>query len=352
MSKDKSLEEGISPHPFFPPLPPVPIPTPDLPPLPPLPPSPPTPFPSGPIPVPEPPGPIPIPDPPGPIPVPEPPGPIPVPDPPGPIPVPQPPAPEPTDPPSPPPSPEPVDPPVPPAPKPVDPPPAPEPVDPPEPPDWWDSSNNNDFGDDRFAREARYEWVFRANSLQKSSSVQPDYFVQEGFLSKQECEQIVAESKNLSKEHSQLSWGNNGSLARDTDLFWLPPNDRTYIVFSKIAEYVAAVNDRIFNYELFGYLKPMQLGRYGVDQGYDWHQDLGRLAASKRKLSVCIQLSDETDYSGGELEFFRNEHHSAQCPKTQGTIAVFPSWMLHRVKKVSEGERWSLVSWIEGPPFK
>ena len=87
------------------------------------------------------------------------------------------------------------------------------------------------------------------------------------------------------------------------------------------------------------------------------------IAIKIRKLSVTCQLSDQTEYKGGELEFdFRNydpymrdevEHvKQAKDILTKGSIIVFPSFVWHRVKPVTEGTRYSLVLWNLGRPFK
>ena len=82
-----------------------------------------------------------------------------------------------------------------------------------------------------------------------------------------------------------------------------------------------------------------------------------------RKLSVTCQLTDGLEYKGGDLEFdFRNydpplrneKYHVIKTPKTlsKGSVVVFPSFLWHRVKPVTEGIRYSLVMWNLGYPFK
>ena len=70
---------------------------------------------------------------------------------------------------------------------------------------------------------------------------------------------------------------------------------------------------------------------------------------------VC-QLSDPSDYKGGELEFSfpTPENRNISSIKeiiTQGSIVVFPSFIWHRVKPVTEGTRYSLVIWSIGNNF-
>ena len=89
------------------------------------------------------------------------------------------------------------------------------------------------------------------------------------------------------------------------------------------------------------------------------HPEHGRI----RKLSMTCQLTDGSEYKGGELEFdFRNYDphmrdelkHRIQCKEIlpKGSIIVFPSFVWHRVKPVTAGTRYSLVVWHLGKPFR
>jgi len=40
------------------------------------------------------------------------------------------------------------------------------------------------------------------------------------------------------------------------------------------------------------------------------------------------------------------------APKTRGTATLFPSYLLHRVTPVTQGERFSLTIWAHGPQFR
>ena len=78
---------------------------------------------------------------------------------------------------------------------------------------------------------------------------------------------------------------------------------------------------------------------------------------------MTCQLTDGSEYEGGELEFdFRNydphmrdeAKHLKQAEEIlpKGSIIVFPSFVWHRVKPVTKGTRYSLVMWNLGYPFK
>ena len=74
---------------------------------------------------------------------------------------------------------------------------------------------------------------------------------------------------------------------------------------------------------------------------------------------MTINLSDPSEYEGGNLEFdYRNRTDRSDCivpckqimPK--GSIALFPSFVFHRVTPVTKGTRYSLVVWNSGSPYK
>jgi PKHD-type hydroxylase len=99
----------------------------------------------------------------------------------------------------------------------------------------------------------------------------------------------------------------------------------------------------------------IQYTEYHANEGgkYDWHHDVlwTRNDGMDRKLSLTVQLSDPSDYDGGDFEFSEVEPLPSWS-KQQGTVMVFPSYLLHRVKPVTRGVRRSLVAWFEGPTWR
>lgn len=104
----------------------------------------------------------------------------------------------------------------------------------------------------------------------------------------------------------------------------------------------------------------IQFTEYDSSMGgfYGWHEDLlwvppeGR--NSQRKLSFVTQLTDPSEYDGGDLELKieGQELPDRDLLRKQGTSLVFPSFLRHRVTPVTRGVRYSLVTWYEGPPFR
>lgn len=89
----------------------------------------------------------------------------------------------------------------------------------------------------------------------------------------------------------------------------------------------------------------MQVARYGVGGRHWWHRDASAFAAAGRKWSIVCQLSDPSTYAGGDL-LIRSRRTTSKAPREQGTVCFFPTWMWHRVTRVSAGTRYSATVWI------
>lgn len=108
--------------------------------------------------------------------------------------------------------------------------------------------------------------------------------------------------------------------------------------------------DRLYHFDVSS-IEPLQYAEYHSydNGGYDWHMDIGTGAANCRKLSISVQLSDPSDYDGGDLEFWG----TGVADRDQGKLIAFPSYLLHRVAPVTRGVRRSLVAWAIGAtPFR
>jgi PKHD-type hydroxylase len=68
-----------------------------------------------------------------------------------------------------------------------------------------------------------------------------------------------------------------------------------------------------------------------------------------RKLTVLAFLND--DFKGGRF-FIQDGQEKHYPPQTKGTILVFPSFIMHGVEDIEEGQRCSVVCWMVGKFFK
>lgn len=151
--------------------------------------------------------------------------------------------------------------------------------------------------------------------------------------------------------------GNQGGYVpevRRSYVNWLPCNNDTRWVFERLSHVVSSLNSQFFFFDLTGFGEQIQLTNYDESYSgmYDWHVDFGSDPTSpSRKLSLVMQLSDPVDYEGGVLELQAAGKEVLRMRKQRGLIVCFPSWTLHQVTPVTQGNRQSLVSWITGPSF-
>ena len=140
---------------------------------------------------------------------------------------------------------------------------------------------------------------------------------------------------------------------RRTTLNWLPKDHE----YNKILlDYVVKANENVYHYDISKFT-PCQFAQYNVGDFYDYHQDSGHqyveYEKETRKLSMTVQLSDSKDYEGGELQFYNGNGDPDIPPmQEQGSVLVFDSRMYHRVTPITEGVRYSLVSWVLGLHFR
>jgi PKHD-type hydroxylase len=172
------------------------------------------------------------------------------------------------------------------------------------------------------------------------------------MFSDEELTAITGACLQLDLNHATVGTVASRSQYRRSAIRFFYPSEHSYFVFERVAAGIKQVNDKDFKFDITGLNEGLQFTRYSEDdQGhYTWHVDTGpRIPV--RKLSISIQLSDPTDYDGGDLQF-RYGAEVATAPKTRGAAIIFPSYVLHRVTPVTRGTRYSLVGWVTGPAFK
>ena len=136
---------------------------------------------------------------------------------------------------------------------------------------------------------------------------------------------------------------------RSSKIYWINESWVQKILW----KYILEANKKTFHVDVIN-KSEIQFTEYRSHEGgkYDWHHDVNWNAQEglDRKLSISIQLSDKTDYEGGDFAF--EEIKSSMDFKGIGTIIIFPSYLRHRVTKVTSGTRRSLVAWFYGPNWK
>ena len=167
-------------------------------------------------------------------------------------------------------------------------------------------------------------------------------------FSKEECQTII----NIAKDKGLIKGKTREETdVRDSKISWLYPTDNIDWVFRRVTDITLNLNERFFKFDLFGLNEGFQFTNYEAPSGkYGKHVDRG-INMPVRKLSISIQLTNPEEYEGGELYLY-NDDKGTLMDKTQGTLILFPSYVLHEVMPVTKGERNSLVTWVTGKQFK
>lgn len=134
---------------------------------------------------------------------------------------------------------------------------------------------------------------------------------------------------------------------RRTRIKPIPPDAGNAWIFQRLARLIGQVNQQAFHFQLNDVLTADVL-EYSPDGFFDWHVDVGAGIFSTRKLSVVCFLTPPEEYEGGNLCFM---DQGAPLRLPQGTTAIFPSYLVHKVEPVKRGTRFTLVAWAHGPSF-
>jgi hypothetical protein len=181
--------------------------------------------------------------------------------------------------------------------------------------------------------------------------------VSENLLPHHVCDEIV----KLARSHQQIEGVVANGLdktIRDSRIVWLTD----MWIYDWITPFITQSNiDLGWNFNI-QFPENIQFTTYKKNQFYGWHQDsYNNPTESQRKVSVVIPLCDGSEYSGGDLEFIdpvvspeskKEKLIQDERFRVKGNGVIFPSYVFHRVNKVTEGERLSIVIWYNGEIWK
>lgn len=144
------------------------------------------------------------------------------------------------------------------------------------------------------------------------------------------------------------------SDVRKSEISWVKLNNETGWLYERMAWITKQLNAQFFEFDLYGFVEDFQYTTYYPNGShYTWHMDKGYApkAESPRKLSLVLQLTDPSEYEGGDLELFLKPVPTV-VKKEKGLVTAFPSWIMHRVTPITQGIRRTLVIWVAGPKFR
>ena len=176
----------------------------------------------------------------------------------------------------------------------------------------------------------------------------------DNFLSENQCVKLMRYLENREASESELAGNYNENVlnkeVRDNKEVIINEkqlNNKLKMVFE-------LANHSIYKYNIQE-LEKVKILKYENGGKYKWHTDCGSKETSLRKLTAVVQLSEETKYEGGDLEFGITDEKGEKnytAPRTRGSITVFPAFLSHRVTPITKGKRSSMVFFIEGGKFR
>ena len=178
------------------------------------------------------------------------------------------------------------------------------------------------------------------------------YWFWEAAISPERCDEIIEQCKEIEaiKGTTFNGEGYDVNDTRNSTIRWVQDVPG---ITNTLWPYVWESNRQAFNFDI-SCIFDVQFTEYNGEENefYSWHSDNDWTAdrGYDRKISVVIQLSDPDDYEGGEFQF-----RHLQAPegfKKRGSVLTFPSYLEHQVTTVTEGTRYSLVTWVEGPRWR
>lgn len=179
----------------------------------------------------------------------------------------------------------------------------------------------------------------------------------QGGLSPDEVKQILAAMDDEKLQQGRITTKDGKNLdasIRSGRVQWIGHKEVGDKVFSHLYTLAYVANrERKWNFEIQGIASALQAVRYWGDaeEHYDWHIDWGGGNTRHRKITVVAHLSEEEDFTGGQLQV-TNSSIPAMAVQAAGTVTVFPTFLLHRVTPVTSGCRSAAVCWILGPSFR
>jgi len=189
-----------------------------------------------------------------------------------------------------------------------------------------------------------------------SANVYERWAFNENLFSEAECDAILnyvnKQQLNEAKIEGKATKSDLAKIRRSNVIFLNSSDTEIKWVFQTITDSIVGLNNQFFKFDLEK-IETLQFTEYHESYNGFYGKHIDTLFESPvfRKLSFTIQLSDEKDYTGGDVLLHLSEEPNIFVKK-RGSINVFPSYYLHEVTPVQSGCRYSLVGWVLGPPFK
>lgn len=152
----------------------------------------------------------------------------------------------------------------------------------------------------------------------------------------------------------ELGTDTDSKKTNNRDIAYIQPADHSKWLYDILFPIAIEANEQLFHFDIDTVTDSIHYVIYPEDGGHlDWHMDVGAYGVNRRKLAMTVQLSDPSEYGGGEFEIWMGGKDGfIELPREKGDVIVFPTFCLHRVKPITRGQRKCLVFWTGGRPFR
>jgi|TARA_B100000959_G_scaffold163432_1_gene171275 PKHD-type hydroxylase len=191
------------------------------------------------------------------------------------------------------------------------------------------------------------------------------------FLSHEKCDELI---KDIIESEQEVNGGVGGEDGRNTIIPEIRKTTEWYLcdqptiesrpdkpnkdwkwLQDKIFQMANIVNDKVFHFEIKGCDDELKLIEYQDGGFYGWHTDFNVGSCSVRKIVGIIQLTDPSEYEGGEVQFGIQDKNTKEwytMNQLKGSLTLFPSFLCHNVVPVTKGKRYVIQEIFVGDHFK
>jgi|TARA_B100000282_G_C31557417_1_gene410417 predicted 2-oxoglutarate/Fe(II)-dependent dioxygenase YbiX len=173
------------------------------------------------------------------------------------------------------------------------------------------------------------------------------YYTTPNVLTSEECDAIINHCSTRCKPSDIIddndSFYQDRSIRNTVNTFLSKEDYDVLPMINKVVNNVVKTSYEIFNFPI-GMIEDIQYAEYSKGMYYDDHIDSGFTLDYDRDISASVILTPRDQYVGGNLGF-RKRSGYLDVDEQQGTVVVFSSMLVHRVKEVEEGRRSSLSLW-------
>ena len=184
------------------------------------------------------------------------------------------------------------------------------------------------------------------------------YYIENGFNEEniKKVEELVFNNYKFSKGIVGNKENNTSTDSYETnnrDIAYIQPSDQSKWLYNLLFPLALKANKKLFHFDIDVVTDSIHYVIYPENGGHlHWHTDISAYGANRRKLAMTVQLSDPSEYEGGDFQIWMGGKEPVTVPRKKGDIIVFPTFLMHRVTPVTKGQRKCLVFWTGGKPFK